>query len=180
MLTLAQRTALKAAILAETNSTLVAARATGNVGAIAEFYNAESAAYVWKSSVPVSDIFSMITWASMTPVDVPDGTQAWANRSLACQGKQFNLQTMLAGRETLPSSKANIRAGLQDALTNIPAGPGGTAIAANWVGVRDLMKRLATRCEALFAVGAGSQGAPSDLVFNGYVTVEEVIQAINN
>ena len=178
MLTAAQRTTLKNAILAETNPTLVAARNAGNIGAIADFYNADSTNYVWKSGVDVSDIFSMITWASMTPVDTPDGTQAWANRSLACQGKQFNLQTMLAGRETLPSGKVNIRAGLQDALTNIPAGPGGSTIAANWVGVRDFMKRLATRCEVLFAPG-GTQSAPGDLVFEGYITVEEVIQTLN-
>ena len=178
MLTSTQRAALKAAILAETNPTLVAARTAGNIGAIADFYNASSSSYVWKSSVAVSDIFSMITWASMTPVDTPDGTQAWANRSLACQGKQFNLQTMLAGRETLPSGKVNIRAGLQDALTNIPAGVGGSTISANWIGVRDFMKRVATRCEVLFAPG-GTQAAPADLVFEGYVTVEEVILAMN-
>jgi hypothetical protein len=149
---------------------------------IAKAYNVLDATFtVWRSNTSADDIFNGVVWANMTPADAPDGTQTWLNRAMACQGKQFNLQTMLTGRSTIASGRSSIRAGLQDALTNVPAGAGGATVAAGWVSVRDSMKRLATRAEKLFSTGGnGAFATPSDLNFEGQISFQDVIDARNS
>lgn len=169
---------LKAFLLAETDPQLVEWRDTGNNGGMALWLNeiATPAFIVWRSSVPTSEIFAAITFSSMTPVDTPDSTATYTNRALMCQAKQINLQTMLIGRDTLPTNKATIRAALQDALTNVPAGAGGTTLDAGWLGagkVRLTIQRTVTRAERIFATGTGSQATPGDLVFEGAVSSED-------
>jgi hypothetical protein len=117
--------------------------------------------YIYRTDVPVNEIFDAVVWANLTPSDTPDGTQTWANRSLACQGKQFNLQTILIGTQgVLNVSKINIRAGLQDALTAIPSGTAGASRSAGWVTIRDtVITRFATRAEKLFSNKANGNGA---------------------
>lgn len=133
--------------------------------------------WVWKTSIQTQDIFDAITWANFTPQDAPDGTTSWTNRSLACQGKQFNVQTLLVGREFINPSKQNIRAGLQDALTAIPSGAGGANKSAGWANVLATLYRKATRFEKLFAAGAGTTASPATLVVEGLISYQEVEQA---
>ena len=116
---------LKAAITGATDPTLIAARDAGNNTDIAAWFNVASEFIVWRSSTSVSEVQDAVVWANMTPAGAPDGTAAWTNRALGCQGKQFNLQNLIVGRDQINSGKANIRAGLQDALTNVPSGAGG-------------------------------------------------------
>ncbi|MBL8999290.1 MAG: class I SAM-dependent methyltransferase, partial [Gemmatimonadetes bacterium] len=49
-------------------------------------------------------VFDAITWANLTPVDVPDGSAAYTNRALLCQAKQINLQILLQGRERVAAA----------------------------------------------------------------------------
>lgn len=175
-----QLPALKAAILADPTS--VTLQQQGATGAIAERFNTPSgSAWVWRSKTPTDEVFESISWANLTPADAPDGSQEWLNRAIACQGKQFNLQTMLTGRENLATGKPRIRSGLQDALTNIPSDTGGGLRAAGWVDVREKIKRLATRAEAIFwdvTGGNGAQATPATLVFEGSIDELDVIQAL--
>lgn len=161
----AQRTTLKTYIA--NDATLAAFAAQSAWQPIADALNAASTAIVWRTSVPVDEITNQINWAALTPADAPDGTQTWANRSLTCQGKQFNLQLIIAGRGEIPGSLSNVRLGLQDALTGIPSGVGGATQAANWTGVRDAMKRVATVGENVFATGTKTQATPGLLVVEG-------------
>ena len=78
MLTPAQCTTLKA--LAMADQTAAALIAAGNDIALADWFNTPTANYIWRSSVPVDEVFDAITWANLTPVDVPDGTQVYSNR----------------------------------------------------------------------------------------------------
>ena len=135
--------------------------------------------FVWQTSIPTQTIFDAITWSNFTPVDAPDTTQTWANRALACQGKQFNVQTILMGRETLNPSKANIRAGLQDALTAIPSGVAGASKSGGWAAVQAAMQRKATRCEKILATGFGTSASPALLGFEGSVSYQDVLDARN-
>lgn len=151
--------------------------------AIAGWYSLTAAPdfVVWRD-LPMESVLNLITFASMTPSaaipTTPDlDVQVWIARSLACQGKQFNLQNLTIGRTTAPMKRSNYRAALQDCLTNIPAGANGAAIAANWTGVRDAAKQLASNIEKLFAVGTGSTASPADLVFEGVLTRQDVQQA---
>lgn len=158
---------LKAAIIADPNLSAARAIHTG-VGTqmITDYLNSAGSLMVWRTSVSTSVLFDSVTWANLTPNDAPDGSQAWLCRSLACQGKQFNLQLIFGSRETIDPSKSNVRAGLQDALTNVPSGTGGTTVSAGWVGVRTAMQRPANHIEAIFANTAAS---PASLVVEGEI-----------
>jgi hypothetical protein len=187
LLTPAQLQTLKADILVDPAFTGVPNSADGNL-LIATAYNTTHVPnfFVYRTNVPTQDIFDQVVWANLTPTDTPDGTQAWANHSLACQGKQFNLQTLLMGQGTINAAKSNIRAGLQDALTNVPAGASGALIAAGWVGVRDnALARLARRIEALFASVGGAQDGTTaakaaTLVVEGTISGQQIQDARNS
>jgi hypothetical protein len=170
---------LAAAIAAETNPAFVVNRTANAVGAMADFYNVDSTNIVWKSSTTVDDIFNNVTWANLTPTDAPDTTQQWMNRALMCQSKQFNLQTMLAGRQSLRTDKAPIRAGLQDCLSNVPSGVAGAALSGGWANVKTIIQRPATKGEALYVVGSGTTTTPVDLVIEGSITIDNIVRALN-
>lgn len=172
-LTDAQIAALRPVVQAE--PTLAQAIATGDDYAIAAWLNGESAPafYVWRTSMNTQEIYDSIVWANLTPADTPDGTQLWLNRALAAQGKQFNIQTLLQGRETINPARPNVRAGLQDALTGLPTGPGGATRAAGWVALQLIMSRKANRAEKTLATGTGTQATPATMTFEGNVTASE-------
>lgn len=186
ILTAAQQQTLKTDISANGDTNALKNASNGDVQ-IAALYNALAVAdfFVYRSNVPVQDIYDQITWANLTPVDpVPTDTALnaaiWQARSLACQGKQFNVQIILQGQNTINAAKINVRAGLQDALTNVPSGAGGALISGGWVGVRDnALARKALRIEKLFAtVGGAFDGTTAaksgTLVFEGTVSAQQI------
>lgn len=177
-MTPAQLAILKSDILAD--QTLVDWITAGRPNMITAAYNADAAPdfIVWKNQVRTEDIFDSITWSALTPLDTPDGSQDWANRSLACQGKQFNLQIILTGRQSISGSKTAVRAGLQDALTNVPSGTAGALVNAGWAAVKAALSRKATRGEKLFATGAGTTASPATLRLDGPVTDADVEYAL--
>jgi hypothetical protein len=179
-LTSAQLVTLKANIAANVDSTFIALRNAGSTGDMANWYNVASSFIVWSTYTAVADINDNIVWANLTPVDAPDTTQLWMNRALLCQGKQFNLQIMLGGLNVVNSSKTNIRAGLQDALTNVPSGTAGALVSAGWVPVKTVMQRAATRGEAVFATGTGTSTTPGSLVYDGMISNYDIINALNS
>ena len=201
MLTAAQLTTLKADIAANTNTIPAGQPWSGSFAgtqiknvpgtgdgnaAVAGWYNlATSPAFIVWRDLPIETVLNTITYANMTPLDaVPTdtalNTSIWQARALSCQGKQFNLQNLTIGRSTAPMKRTNFRAAMQDCLTNLPAGAGGSTIAANWVGVRDAAKFTAANIEKLFATGTGTSGSPADLTFEGSITGDDVDQARNS
>lgn len=172
--------ALKAAILAETDPEFAAHRDAGSTGLMAEWYKLPSTFVVWRTTTPTSEIANAITWANCTPADPPDDTTTYTNRALACQGKQLNLQNLwLAAQGSLASSLSNVRQGMNDSLTNIPAGLGGALLSAGWSAVRLAMQRYASRGEKIFATGTGTTGSPGSLVFEGELTDYDMIRALS-
>lgn len=137
--------------------------------------------WVYATNVDVQIIKDAVVWASLTPTDVPDGTQAWANRSLQCQGKQFNLQLILPVTGTFNAANINARAGLQDALQNVRSGAGGAAQDAGWAAVRQSLTRRANHFEKLFADVAGGNGSTrllaATMVIEGNPTPQDIEQA---
>lgn len=191
MLTPAQKTALKNFIAAD-NTLNAFANDESGAFAIAALMDVAASPdfFVYRPNVPVHDIYDQVQWSKLTPADaVPTDTAlnaaVWQARSLACQGKQFNLQTMVMGQQTINASKSNVRAGLQDALTNVPSAASGVTQAAGWVGVRDnALARKATRTEKLFADTAGGNGAAAAtaavLVIEGKLSIADIVDARNN
>jgi len=178
MLTTAQLQTLKAAILEETDATFVGYRTAGSTGRMTDWLNSDSTFYVWRTTTPASVVSNAVIWANFTPLDAPDGSAQWQTRALACQGKQFNLQNMLlAAQGAIASGLSNVRAGWQDATTNIPSGAAGALLSGGWVNIRDAFKRFATRAEKIYATGTGSLASPGDLVWEGRVSEYDVVQA---
>lgn len=177
-MTPAQNVLIKADIAANSDLNAFPATSDGDFE-IARLYNLPAVPdfYVWRTNVPTAEIFDQVQWAKLTPTDTPDGTLAWQCRSLACQGKQFNLQTILAGRDKIDASKPNIRSGFQDALTGVPSGAGGATQAAGWVALQTTLSRKATRLEKLLATGTGSQATPATMGFEGSVNYSDITAA---
>jgi hypothetical protein len=191
-LTTAQLQTIKTDIAANSDLNAFPNTDDGNF-AIAALYNALAAVafFVYRTNIPVQDIFDQITWANLTPSDAPAATfdaagMAWQNRALACQAKQFNVQLLLQGQSTVNAAKANVRAGLQDALTNVPSGASGALVSGGWVGVRDnALARKATRLEKLFATtGVNHDGstaaAAATMVVEGAIAGSDVSNARNS
>ena len=163
-----QYTTLKS--LADADQTASALIAQGNDIGLADWMNAPTSQYIWRQYTPADDVFDAIVWANLTPIDAPDGTALWTNRALLCQAKQINLQIMLQGKERIATAKATTRAGLSDALLNVPSAAGGATQGAGWAAVKAVISRIGTRAEMALATGAGTQGSPSVPSFDGTIS----------
>ena len=167
-MTPAQYTTLKS--LADADQTASALIAQGNDIGLADWMNAPTSQYIWRQYTPADDVFDAIVWANLTPIDAPDGTALWTNRALLCQAKQINLQIMLQGKERIATAKATTRAGLSDAMLNVPSGASGATQSAGWATVKSVISRIGTRAEMALATGAGTQGSPSVPSFDGTIS----------
>lgn len=119
---------------------------------------------VWRTEAPSQAVIDAVNWSQYTPVDAPDGTATYTNRVLAIQVKQMNLQLMLQGRDTIDASRANIRAGLRDAVIQVPAGAAGASVSpggASGQTVLNALTRNALRIESILATGTATTGAVS-------------------
>ncbi len=163
-----QYTTLKS--LADADQTASALIAQGNDIGLADWMNAPTSQYIWRQYTPADDVFDAIVWANLTPIDAPDGTALWTNRALLCQAKQINLQIMLQGKERIATAKATTRAGLSDAMLNVPSGASGATQSAGWAAVKSVISRIGTRAEMALATGAGTQGSPSAPSFDGTIS----------
>ena len=156
-LTLEQKQALKAAILAEP---ILAAQPMTSGGAlvIAEYFNEiVSPAYiVWKTAVSIDEIMrNGMDWARVDNLSV---------------GKA-RIWDWMGRLGTIDPSKPNIRAGINAAWTGTQADL--DVRAAVYVHC----KRSATRAEKLFATGTGSDAVPATMSFEGQLSVDSVQQA---
>lgn len=189
MLTTAQLQTLKAAILADPG---MAAQpmTSGGAFAIAAQLNAPAspAFKVWRTDVPVDSIIDAITWASYTPNDKVGAADTDPNLSrkigwlLEIQTKQMNLQLMLQGRSTLDCSHATLRAGLRDAVIQVPSGASGAATApggSSGVNVMNVCVRDATLGEKILAGAQQTTGTVTANVlgYEGTISSDDVQQA---
>ena len=172
-MTPAQLQTLKTAVLADQILSAVGRNDTE----LARLLNLPSSTYVWRSTTPADEVADAILWDRLTPADAPDGTAIQTNRLLLCQAKQMNLQVLLQGRDSIGTGRANLRAGLTDALLNVPSGVGGATVDAGWLGagrVKATIARLATVAEKVFANGTGTSGNPAGLGWEGTVTIADI------
>ena len=155
-----QQTALRIDIIAKALpgqplEALLAARDWQNIAA---YYNAEnSPTNVWRPDAPKSKVFGAIVWKNLTQADAPDATAIYTNRVLASQSRQMNLDILLPPTaDTLPGDEVGFRQGLQDALTDIPAGVGGALLGGGWGAVQNVLRRPGTPFEVMFSTVDGN------------------------
>ena len=178
-----QLAAIKADIAASGDMNTLPNNSDGSY-AIAALYNlpAVPTFTVWRTDAQVSAILDAINWSLYTPNDSPDNTATYTNRALNIQTKQMNLQNMVIGRDRLDCSKVNIRAGLRDAVTAIPAGTAGAAVqpgGASGATVLNNCTRPATRLEKLLATasqGSDTTGTVTARVmgYEGFVSYQDI------
>lgn len=157
-LTVAQAATLKANILAETDVDFVAARTAGDHGLMAAFYNADTnpAFIVWKSTVT-----TMQMGRAMKATELAGLTTANTNR--------LQVLAAFAGGSFVPSDQE-----MRDGFNDIFGGAGGVNTRAALLA---LWKRTAKRGEKIFATGTGSDASPATLVFEGSITVNDIVLA---
>jgi hypothetical protein len=131
--------------------------------------------FVYKTDVNVSDIYDKINWQNFTPVDAPDINLIYQNRALICQLKLDLTNSFLIGRQTINAAKANIRNGLQDALTGIPSGVAGASKSGGWSNVQSVLYRRANIVEKLFSTGLGTTANPGTLDYEGGVFYNDIL-----
>ena len=159
-MTPSQLTTLKSAILAETDPAFVALRTAGAVGAMADWYNQPSTFVVRKPTVESSAIGPALNYVAVSNLTT-------ANRDKAT--------TFLTLNPLSFSPTADIESYWDTTFGGALGGEGANTRAA----LQSLWRRLATRGEKLFATGTGTTVAPGALVFEGSVTIDDVVQAIN-
>jgi hypothetical protein len=175
-MTPAQLQAIKASVLASQNAEITAAASARNDTELARLLNLPSTFVVWRIDVPSTELVGAIKLASFTPSDAPDDTMLYNNRCALCELKQNNIRLLLA-REVITAQKLSTRQDLTDALTNVPAGAGGSAIDAGWLGagkVKATISRFATVAELAFATGTGTAAQPGDLGWEGSVNIDDI------
>jgi hypothetical protein len=121
-MTPAQLATFKAAILADPN--LATARANGDHGAIANYYNAAGAGFIWRPSISVSEMNTAVVWSEFAVLSAL---------------LQSTYMAMVQGG--LDATSSNMRGGFTTVF-----GPA-TASRANLTA---LAQRTPTRFEALF------------------------------
>lgn len=178
MLTTAQIATLKADILANSDTNTQPMSSSGNF-AIQALYNVASSTDVWRTEAPIDAIYDALDWSKYTMADAADSTVLQTNRLLQIQTKQMNLQNMLQGRSTVNAAKANLRAGLRDAVVALPAGVGGAAVSvagASGVTVLTACTRKANRYEKLYATTQATTGTVTAnlLVVEGVLSVDDI------
>lgn len=159
MLTPQQLTTLKNSIAADP---VLNAKPNNSDGAfdIAAAYNlpASPSFTVWKTKVVVAEIGDKFNGAELAGLTTANQSRLQTIAVYSAQGLN----------PSLPDRRA--------AFDDIFSGAGGALTRANLLA---LWKRLATRGERLYATGTGSDASPGTLVFEGQITIDDVIAARN-
>lgn len=159
-LTTEQLPTLKAAILAETDPTFVEYRSQGAVGAMADFYNQPSTFVVFKTSESLDAIGRTINYVAFEALTT-------ANLEKLNTFKALNAITVVPARSDVRSFFGNVFSG---------------ALGGQGQATRDaleaLWRRFAKRGERLYATGTGTTLAPGVLVYEGDVSIDNVVQAL--
>ena len=187
MLTATQLVLVQTDIFGASNAALVGFIALNDTANIAEYYNGPHPTLkVWREDASVEAVRGALLWNRFTPGDtVPTldllSNSIWQSRSLACQGKQFNLQLMLGNGGTLPAHLQGFRDGIKDACAAIPSGTAGVAQNGGWLSaglpVQVAMQRPITRVENLFATTV--DGAQITTIYGVRITAQEILPLIS-
>ena len=157
-----------------------------NAGTIADTLRqvASPSWYVYRTDMPKSEVQNAVLYANMTPAqaipanNTSEALQIWIAKNLLAQGKQFNLQNLLLGGDTMNFALPNIRSGFQDALTFLPTKNDGSDQQAGWPALQLIISRPATIVEKILSTGTGSQASPATMSYEGSVSADDILTAM--
>jgi len=150
-----------ATIKQDINANFLAEWNAGQIDTIVSAYNASASPsfIAWKTAVEATAYRDSITWTEFT------------GRS-AGERDMFSFLTG-NGALSLNCSRQNVRQAIQDAFSGATGVNSRTALIA-------LCKRPVTRYERLFVTGVGSDATPGQLVIEGVMTANDVLEAMGN
>ena len=153
--------ALKAAIAAETDPTFVALRNNGAEQPMADWYNAASTFYCWRTNVSRSEIYNLTSDAGTT--------WSWTFYKNQSNTEQGAWTQMFMGDQA-DFSQDNLRAGIDVIFTS--------ASSANGTHAKNIGRRVATRAEKVFATGTGTSATPGKFAWQGALTAQDISDAL--
>lgn len=162
-LTNKQRIALKAAIIADPALTVWVQ--ANNEQAIADYYNVTGTVYVWRTNVTRSEIYHRTSEVATTW-----NWTTYKNQTVAEQNAWVQIFMGDEANFALP----NLRSGV-DAIFS-----GAGAAAAQRAHIAAIAKRFASRVEALFATGLGTNASPSVMTFEGSLTAQDIADTMRS
>ena len=172
-LTLAQKQTLKADIIAASDAACVALEAAPTNSdlafAVKDLYNATASPdyWVWKSRLGKHET------VSETSVDAT--TFSFSQLIARTPQEQFGWQELWNSTLTCNPSQANVRQGFADVFSGAQAGP-----VAQRTHLLAMARRKATRVEKLLATGAGTTAAPSVMGYEGPLSFQDVLDAMQS
>ncbi len=111
---------------------------------------------------------AFIVWKTSVPKNVVGKTFVASALAAITAGNNDKLANFAAWNETVDPSRADQRAFFDDVFS-VAAG------ASTRAALLVLWKRNATVTEKLFATGTGNDGSPATMVFEGFVTVSDLV-----
>jgi hypothetical protein len=157
-LTPAQLTTLRAAIDADPVLSAYPRTADGYVDLATVLNRAADPAFtVWKTRIPINEVGKAFVASSL---------------SAATSANNERLNNFAQWNNDVDPSRADQRQFFDDVFSVASGAPTRTALAALW-------RRLATRVEALFATGTGSDASPATMTVEGSVSAQDVETARN-
>ena len=170
-LTLTQKQALKADIIAASDPACVAMEASPTNSdlafAVKDLYNLAASPdyWVWKTNLSKHEA------TSETSLDAT--TFSFSQLIARTLQEQFGWQEIWNSTLSCNPSLPNVRQGFADVFSGAQAGP--TAQRAHLLA---MARRLASRVEKLLATGAGTTAAPSTMGSEGPLSFQDVLDAM--
>lgn len=152
--------ALRTDILASSDPDVIAARDARNDTELARLYNLNSTFVVWRLAIPAMELGKTVIYNALAGL-----TTANSNR----------MQVFAALNPEDFNGNADIDAFFSDTFGGALNGDGANCRAA----LAAMLRRNATRAEALLATGTGSTNNPGDLIYNGSVSIADIAAALN-
>lgn len=135
---------------------------------LSQLPNNSDAAFEIAAAFNVIDVSNFTVWkTSVQAQEIMSNGFVWTAVDTLTVGKA-RIWEWMTRYGTINPSKANIRQGLADCFG------AGSAMAT---AIMPHLKRLATRAEKLFATGTGTDQSPGNLVVEGQVTYQNVLDA---
>jgi hypothetical protein len=172
-LTLAQKQTLKADIIAATDQACVDLEATPTNSdfafAVAVLYNLTASPdyWVWKSSLSKHSVVS--------EASVDATTFSFSQLIARTVQEQFGWQELWNSTLTCNPSQTNVRQGFADVFSGAQAGP-----VAQRTHLLAMARRKATRVEKLLATGTGSTASPAVMGYEGPLSFQDVLDAMQS
>lgn len=178
MLTLAQYQTLKTFISNDPTLSLIVDNEDGDDAIAIELNKLSNPVFnVWDTEASATSIMDAVDFSKYTPNDaVPTDSQLnaeiWKARAQASTIKRDNLWAILdVTNGLINASKANVRAGLRDAVIGVPTGASGASTApggSSGVNVLNACVRSARLIEKVLATGPATTGTVTANIM-GYV-----------